>query len=47
MIAGIDGTNQASLQLHQSMGFFQVAHFREVGYKFDQWLDLLFLQLML
>ena len=47
IIAGIDGTNQASLHLHQSMGFFQVAHFREVGYKFDQWLDLLFLQLML
>lgn len=47
MVAGVDATNTVSLRLHQSMGFFQVAHFREVGYKFARWLDLIFLQLML
>lgn len=47
MVAGVDATNTVSLSLHQSLGFFQVAHFREVGYKFDRWLDLIFLQLML
>lgn len=47
LVAGVDASNQVSLRLHRSMGFFQVAHFREVGYKFDRWLDLIFLQLML
>lgn len=47
ILAGIDATNDASLRLHQSFGFREVAHFQEVGYKFGQWLDLKFLQLIL
>jgi phosphinothricin acetyltransferase len=47
MIAGIDATNQASLRLHAKFGFERVAQFREVGWKFERWLDLAFLQLML
>jgi L-amino acid N-acyltransferase len=47
MIAGIDAANQASLQLHAKFGFEPVAHFREVGWKFERWLDLAFLQRML
>lgn len=47
MIAGIDTQNRASFAFHERMGFTQVAHFREVGYKFDQWLDLIFMQLYL
>ncbi|WP_207493976.1 GNAT family N-acetyltransferase [Aridibaculum aurantiacum] len=47
IVAGIDATNQASISLHQSVGFKEVAHFKEVGYKFGRWLDLKFLQLML
>jgi phosphinothricin acetyltransferase len=47
MIAGIDSSNTASLRLHQHFGFVQVAHFKEVGFKFDRWLDLVFLQLWL
>jgi L-amino acid N-acyltransferase len=47
MIAGIDSSNSASLRLHQHFGFVEVAHFKEVGFKFDRWLDLLFLQLWL
>jgi L-amino acid N-acyltransferase YncA len=47
MIAGIDSSNTASLRLHQYFGFVPVAHFKEVGFKFDRWLDLVFLQLWL
>jgi phosphinothricin acetyltransferase len=44
LIAGIDADNAGSLGLHESLGFERVAHFREVGRKFDRWLDLVFLQ---
>jgi L-amino acid N-acyltransferase len=47
MIAGIDSSNTASLRLHQHFGFVHVAHFKEVGFKFNRWLDLVFLQLWL
>jgi phosphinothricin acetyltransferase len=47
VIAGIDGSNAASIKLHQSFGFEEVAHFRQVGYKFGRWLDLKFLELLL
>jgi L-amino acid N-acyltransferase YncA len=47
VIASIDAANDASLRLHQSLGFQEVAHFREVGYKFGRWLDLKFLELVL
>lgn len=47
LIAGIDGTNEASLKLHQKLGFTQVGHLKEVGRKFGQWLDLIFMQLLL
>ncbi|HMH87373.1 MAG TPA: GNAT family N-acetyltransferase [Steroidobacteraceae bacterium] len=44
MIAGIDADNAASIKLHQSLGFINVGHFHEVGFKFGRWLDLVFLQ---
>lgn len=47
IIAGIDATNEASIQLHRSLGFKEVARFKEVGYKFGRWLDLTFMQLLL
>jgi L-amino acid N-acyltransferase len=47
IIASIDATNAASLQLHRSFGFEEVAHFKQVGYKFGRWLDLKFLELLL
>ena len=47
IIASIDDANESSLRLHKSLGFFEVAHFKQVGYKFGRWLDLKFLQLIL
>ena len=47
IIASIDATNEASLKLHRHFGFEEVAHFRQVGFKFGRWLDLKFLQLIL
>jgi phosphinothricin acetyltransferase len=44
MIAGIDADNVASIRLHDRLGFERVAHFREVGWKFGRWLDLVFMQ---
>jgi phosphinothricin acetyltransferase len=44
MIAGVDADNAASIGLHERLGFERVAHLRQVGRKFDRWLDLVFLQ---
>ncbi|HLK28602.1 MAG TPA: GNAT family N-acetyltransferase [Puia sp.] len=46
IIAGIDASNEASIAMHEQFGFEQVAYFKEVGYKFEKWLDLVFLQLI-
>jgi len=46
IVAGIDATNNVSITLHKQFGFTEVAHFKEVGYKFDRWLDLKFLELI-
>jgi phosphinothricin acetyltransferase len=47
MIAGIDADNAVSLGMHRSLGFVEVGHFREVGFKFGRWLDLKFMQCIL
>ncbi|HEY4039966.1 MAG TPA: arsinothricin resistance N-acetyltransferase ArsN1 family B [Burkholderiaceae bacterium] len=39
VIGGIALPNAASVALHERLGFAKVAHFREVGYKFGQWID--------
>jgi len=38
-IGGIALPNLASIALHERLGFSQVAHFKEVGFKFGRWLD--------
>jgi L-amino acid N-acyltransferase len=45
MIGGIDAENVASLRFHERLGFERVAQFKEVGFKFDRFLDLVFVQL--
>jgi phosphinothricin acetyltransferase len=47
MIAGIDAGNQKSCTFHKKLGFVEVGTFIEIGYKFDRWLNLVFMQLML
>lgn len=47
MLAGIEATNYASIELHYKLGFEDAGRFREVGAKFGKWLDLAFLQLRL
>lgn len=47
MIAGIDADNAVSIGLHRSLGFNQVGHFHEVGFKFGRWLDLVFMECIL
>jgi L-amino acid N-acyltransferase YncA len=44
MIAGVDAANTASIRFHERLGFVQAGCLREVGHKFDRWLDLVFLQ---
>lgn len=39
VIGGIALPNPASIALHEKMGYEKVAQFREVGYKYGQWLD--------
>ncbi len=38
-IGGITLPNPASVALHEKFGMHQVAHFKEVGFTFGQWLD--------
>lgn len=47
MIAGVDGSNEGSYEFHKKLGFKEIGTFKEVGFKFDKWLDLRFLQLLL
>jgi L-amino acid N-acyltransferase YncA len=44
MIAGVDSENAASLRFLERFGFERAGHLREVGFKFERFLDLVFLQ---
>lgn len=47
VIGGISLPNEASVRLHEKFGFEKVAHFKEVGYKFNKWVDVGYWQLTL
>jgi L-amino acid N-acyltransferase YncA len=47
MVAAVDSSNTASIVLHKRLDFMQVGRMPQVGAKFDRWLDLTFLQLVL
>ena len=47
VLVGIDSESEASIRLYARFGFREVAHFREVGYKFGRWLDGIFMKLLL
>ena len=39
--------NDASIRLHEKFGFEKVGHFKEVGYKFDNWIDVGYWELII
>ncbi len=47
LIALIDSENAASVRLHAGFGFVEAGRLREVGYKFDRWLDVILMQLLI
>ena len=47
IIAAIDATNDVSIRLHEKFGFKTVGHFKEVGFKFGRWLDVVYMELVL
>ncbi|MEO8606566.1 MAG: N-acetyltransferase family protein [Chloroflexota bacterium] len=44
LIGGVDSSNEASLRLHKTFGFEEVARFKQVGFKYNRWLDVIFFQ---
>ena len=44
IIAAIDAKNEASIRLHARFGFEHVGLFKEVGFKFDRWLDVAYME---
>ena len=47
VIGGIALPNDASIALHERLGFRKAAHFAEVGFKQDRWIDVGYWQLSL
>ena len=47
LIGGIALPNTASVSLHEKFGFEKVAHFKEVGWKFNQWIDVGYWELII
>lgn len=46
IIGGISLPNEASIRLHEKLGFKKVAHFKEVGFKFNKWVDVGYWELL-
>jgi phosphinothricin acetyltransferase len=47
IIAAIDAGQGASVALHAKFHFQKVGQFRQVGFKFDRWLDVVYMELLL
>jgi len=47
VIGGISLPNEASIALHEKFGFRKIAHFKEVGFKFNKWVDVGYWELTL
>jgi len=47
MIGAIDAENSDSIAFHKKFGFIEAGTIKEAGFKFNKWLDLLFMQLIL
>ncbi|AMB96611.1 GNAT family N-acetyltransferase [Aerococcus urinae] len=44
ILALVTADNQVSINFHQKNGYQLVGHLHQVGYKFDQWLDTVYLE---
>ena len=47
IIASISADQPISIALHEKLGFLKVGCMREAGYKFNRWLDIIYMQKML
>lgn len=47
IIGGMSLPNDSSQMLHENLGFVKIGHFKDVGYKFDRWIDVGYWQLIL
>ena len=47
VIGGIALPNEASIGLHERLGFEKVAHFKQVGFKQDRWIDVGYWELLI
>ncbi len=47
MMAGCSGENSAAIAFFEVLGFAKLAVLRQVGFKFDRWIDLVLMQKML
>jgi L-amino acid N-acyltransferase len=47
VVAVIDGSNAVSIALHERLGFQEVGRIQDAMFKFDRWLDVVYLQLSL
>lgn len=46
-LAGITLPNEASVALHEKLGYTKVGQLKEVGYKFEKWVDVGYWELVL
>ena len=47
IIAAIDAEQPASVALHERFGFSKVGHMKHLGFKFNRWLDVIYMELLL
>lgn len=46
IIGGITAGNEGSIKLHEKFGFHHAGHLQEVGYKFGEWHNVDYYQLL-
>jgi L-amino acid N-acyltransferase YncA len=47
IVGGIALPNEASIRLHERLGFRNIAHFQKIGFKLGRWIDVGYWQLIL
>ncbi len=47
ILAIIDADQPGSIGLHERFGFNRAAHLKQLGFKFNRWLDVVYMQLLL